>query len=106
MTSTTTPQLLTDPQLRSEPEHPSPPGHPRRESAVYLGITYALAVGIALLIPGTAENPGPVSMFTLFIPAIVVGLIRLVARLRHAPANPHPLALRRGGFRYWPAAVA
>lgn len=104
MTSTTTTPPSTD-----ERSHQEPPSQgsrrPRREVLTYLVLTYGIAVGSALAIPGTKENPGPVALFALLTPALVVGLIRLIARLRHAPANPYPLGLRRAGFRSWPAAV-
>ncbi|CAN5489646.1 hypothetical protein BH10ACT1_BH10ACT1_03690 [soil metagenome] len=81
-----------------------PPGHPIRESVVYLVPIYVIGIVMALLIPGTYENPGPVAFIALITPAVVVGCIRLMARLRHAPANRYPIGLRRTGLRFWPAA--
>lgn len=104
MSSTNTLLPAADVGLRRVPPGPGEP-QPRREILTYLALTYGIAVGTALAIPGTKENPGPVGLFALLTPALVVGLIRLAARLRHAPANPYPLGLRRAGFRSWPAAV-
>lgn len=104
MTSNTYPLPAADERLHHAPPDPAE-RQPRREVLTYLALTYGIAVGSALVIPGTKENPGPVALFALLTPALVVGMIRLVARLRHAPANPYPLGLRRAGFHYWPAAV-
>ena len=78
---------------------------PWREGGIFLGATYAITLVLALILPGTAENPGPVVLLTALVPASVVGIIRLVARYRHAPSNPHPLGLRHLGLRFWPAAI-
>ncbi len=80
--------------------------HPWRDAATFLAVVYPAATAMALALPGTKEDPGPAAMLTAFVPALVVGLLRLVAHLRHGPADPHPLGLRRAGLRWWPAAVA
>jgi len=93
----------------ADPTAAPPSADPRtavRQAVVFVGITFAVATALALGLPGTAANPGPVALLTLLTPALVVGLIRLGARLRHGPANPYPLGLRRLGLRSWPAAVA
>jgi membrane protease YdiL (CAAX protease family) len=77
-----------------------------RESAPFLVLTYATALLLALALPGTVENPGPVSLLTLLTPAVVVGLLRLRSRRRHGPVDAFPLGLRRSGLRSWPVAVA
>jgi len=77
-----------------------------RQSLAFLALTYAAGIALALVLPGTVENPGPVSMLTAFLPALMVGLIRLAARRRHGPANPFPIGLRHLGLRSWPAAMA
>jgi membrane protease YdiL (CAAX protease family) len=105
MTTTLTPPPLADDGIPSTGAGAAADRHPRRESAVYLALVYAAVVGLALALPGTLEDPGPVSLLTLLVPATVVGLIRLSARLRHGPANPHPFGLRRAGLRSWPVAV-
>ncbi|MEO6629166.1 MAG: CPBP family intramembrane glutamic endopeptidase [Aquihabitans sp.] len=104
MTSTLNPLSHAETRPRREPPSAGE-GRPRREILTYLALTYGLGLTTAVAIPGTKENPGPVSLFALLTPALVVALIRLVARVRHTPANPHPLGLRRAGFRSWPAAV-
>jgi len=105
MTSTTTAPAAATSLGGRRPSDASPSRHPIRERVVYLAPIYVIGVILALLMPGTYEDPGPVAAIALVTPASIVGLIRLVARLRHAPANPHPLGLRRAGFRYWPVAV-
>jgi len=78
---------------------------PIREAVIYLALTYAVGVALALAIPGTIENPGPVSMFSIFIPATIVGLIRLHAGVTGGPAKPRPIGLRRLALRSGPVAI-
>lgn len=104
MTSTTSsPHRSVDPAATSEGERPS--GRPLRDSATFLAPVYLIALALALAIPGTVENPGPVSLLSALVPALTVGAIRLIARRRHAQPNPFPLGLRRLGLRYWPVAI-
>ncbi|CAN5476045.1 hypothetical protein BH10ACT1_BH10ACT1_23840 [soil metagenome] len=104
MTTTAAPRPIAAHE-EGVPAQPADVGRPVRDSLVYLGPVYVAAVVLALAIPGTVENPGPVSGLTALVPALVVGIIRLIARRRHAPANPFPLGMRRLGLRSWPAAI-
>lgn len=105
MTTTTPVPAAAEPADRVPPDLDARRGTATREATVFVAITFVVAIGIALLFPGTKENPGPAALLTLLVPATVVGLIRLSARMRRAPANPFPLGLRHLGLRSWPAAV-
>ncbi|MEZ5246049.1 MAG: type II CAAX endopeptidase family protein [Acidimicrobiales bacterium] len=74
--------------------------------ATYVVGCYLAATLLAIAFPGTAENPGPVALLTLLVPATVVGALAAAAKLRHRSARLPVLGLRRGGFRFWPIAVA
>jgi membrane protease YdiL (CAAX protease family) len=80
-----------------------------REVAAYVGLVTAIVLLVALLLPGTIEEPGPAPLFALLTPAFVVGLIRgwVWLRRRRGVATSHqePFGLRRLGLRYWPAAL-
>ncbi|QXC60831.1 CPBP family intramembrane metalloprotease [Aquihabitans sp. G128] len=79
--------------------------HPLREAGTFVGLAYGLAVVVALLLPGTRSHPGPASVVSGVVPVVTLLLIGLTTRVRHAPANPIPLGVRRAGLRYWPFAV-
>jgi uncharacterized protein len=57
---------------RRRSEEPAPPNtdHPGRQIVVYLGITYALALGIALALPHAGLAP----LISIAVPAIAVAL--------------------------------
>ena len=106
MTTTVVPPPTTDPGSPGDHLAGDRGRRALRESAPFLVLTYATALLLALALPGTVENPGPVSLLTLLTPAVVVGLLRLRSRRRHGPVNAFPLGLRRSGLRSWPVAVA
>ncbi|MCU1360979.1 MAG: hypothetical protein JWN99_2268 [Ilumatobacteraceae bacterium] len=71
----------------------------------FLLVTFAGATAIALLLPGTKENPGPAPLFSLLMPAVAVGIVMLIATRRDdAPTGP-TFGLRTLALRYWPAAI-
>jgi membrane protease YdiL (CAAX protease family) len=59
-------------QRRRASEEPAPPSthHPRRQIAVFLGLTYAMALGIALALPHAGLAP----LISIAVPAIAVAL--------------------------------
>jgi membrane protease YdiL (CAAX protease family) len=77
-----------------------------RRMVIYVVVCYLTATLLAVALPGTEQNPGPVALFTLLVPAAVVGALAATDRLRHRPADMPTLGLRRAGFRFWPIAVA
>lgn len=94
--------------IQYAPPLPHQRTHTRRTTTmvVYVIGCYLLATLLALALPGTDANPGPVSLLTLLVPATVVGALASANRLRHRPFDLPTLGLRGAGFRYWPIAIA
>lgn len=77
---------------------------PARQAAIFLGLVYLIATGIALALP-EAEVAAPV--LSMVVPVLVVGLLTLFATPRgHRVQLWRTLGLRHLGLRSWPVAIA
>ncbi len=86
-------------------EHQAKPANRRSRTVGFVLGCYLIATALALALPGTEQQPGPISLLTLLVPATVVGAIAIVGRLRHRESSLPPFGLRHLGLRQWPIAI-
>jgi membrane protease YdiL (CAAX protease family) len=76
---------------------------PIREIVAYLGITYSLALTVALALPDANIN----KLMTLLVPAMSVGILTFTLTPRGSRRKLwRGIGLGRAGFKAWPAAIA
>ncbi len=98
-------QRSRSPHLTPTVEHQPMPASRRLRTASFVLACYLIATALALALPGTEQQPGPISLLTLLVPATVVGAIALIGRLRHRESPLPPFGVRQLGLRYWPIAI-
>jgi membrane protease YdiL (CAAX protease family) len=109
----TTPQLFEPPanvppvlpSLSPQPALGRPRSQPLREAVTFVGLVYAIVVGIALALPHAPGLTTP--LLTMLTPAFVVLLIVVFGTGRgHRRTLLASLGLHHFGLRSWPAAFA
>jgi uncharacterized protein len=100
-----------------EPWSPNPaPASPRvtsphtggdtlSDTIAFLTVVAALATGLALALPGSEAEPGPVTLITLLVPAFAATAVRIMFRRRAGWSAP-PIGLRRPAWQAWPIAAS